>query len=43
MDVTGWVARRPRKGGLKTRLAEKVGLPIYTVLDGLKAYRDEKC
>ena len=42
-DVTGWVARRPRKGGLKTRLAEKVGLPIYTVLDGLKAYRDEKC
>ena len=31
---------RPAKGGLKTKLAEKLGLPIYSVLDGLKAYKE---
>ena len=28
-------ARRPKRGGLKIKLAEKLGIPIYSVLDGL--------
>jgi dTDP-4-dehydrorhamnose reductase len=31
---------RPAKGGLKTRLAEKLGLPIYSALEGLKNYKE---
>jgi len=30
------VADRPSKGGLKVDLAKKLGLPIYSILDGLK-------
>ena len=36
-QVPGWLAERPKKGGLKVKLAEKLGLPIYTVLEGLEA------
>lgn len=36
-NVPGWIEDRPLKGGLKVRLAEKLGLPIYSILDGLKA------
>lgn len=32
---------RPAKGGLKTKLAEKLGLPIYSALDGLKQYQKD--
>ena len=35
-DVPGWVAERPKKGGLKVKLAQKMGLPIYTILEGLQ-------
>jgi len=35
-DITGWIAKRPKKAGLDTSLARKIGVPIYTVLDGLK-------
>ena len=38
VGVDGWVAKRPTKGGLRTGLAEKLGLPIYTVKEGLKHY-----
>lgn len=34
-------AMRPLKAGLKTNLAEKLGLPIYSVYDGLKAMRKQ--
>ena len=37
-NVDGWVAKRPTKGGLRTNLAEKLGLPIYTVKEGLEHY-----
>jgi dTDP-4-dehydrorhamnose reductase len=39
-DIVGWKADRPTKGGLKTLLAKRLRLPIYTVLDGIQAYRD---
>jgi len=32
---------RPAKGGLKTKLAEKLGLPIYSVVEGLKQYKED--
>ena len=32
---------RPAKGGLKTKLAEKLGLPIYSVVDGLEQYKKD--
>ena len=38
--LSGWVAKRPTKGGLKTRFAEKLGLPIYTILEGLEALHE---
>lgn len=38
-DIPGWVAKRPSKGGLKTDLAEKLGLPVYSILDGVKEFR----
>lgn len=34
-------AMRPMKAGLKTKLAEKLGLPIYSVYDGLKAMKEQ--
>lgn len=40
-DIENWVAVRPTKAGLKTTLAKKLRLPIYTVLDGIKHYRDD--
>lgn len=40
-DIPGWIAMRPSRGGLKTSLAKKNHIPIYSVLDGLKAYRDD--
>lgn len=33
-------ARRPDKAGLKVKLAEKLGIPLYTTIEGLEAYRD---
>lgn len=42
-DRTGNVlglAKRPSKAGLKVKLAEKFGLPIYTAIEGLEAFRD---
>lgn len=40
-DIAEWKAERPTKGGLKTGLAKRLRLPIYSVLDGLKAYRND--
>lgn len=39
-EVPG-AAMRPLKAGLKTNLAEKLGLPIYSVYDGLKAMKEQ--
>lgn len=39
-DITSWKARRPTKAGLKTTLAKRYHLPIYTVLDGLQEYKN---
>lgn len=36
--IEGWIAERPTKGGLKVKLAEKLGLPIYTIREGLLAW-----
>ena len=38
--VEGWIAPRPTKGGLRVDLARKLGLPIYSILDGLKSHRE---
>lgn len=38
-QIPMWIAERPKKGGLKVSLAEKLGLPIYTILEGLEAYK----
>lgn len=38
-EVPGWVAERPKKGGLKVGLAEKLGIPIYSILEGLEEAR----
>jgi dTDP-4-dehydrorhamnose reductase len=40
-DVIGWIAPRPKKGGLKTNVAKRLRLPIYTVLDGIRRLRDD--
>jgi len=40
-SVPGWVAERPKKAGLKTDLAVELGLPIYTIAEGLEAYKGE--
>ena len=34
-----FVAPRPKNAGLKTDLAEKIGLSIYSVIDGLESFR----
>ncbi len=39
-EIEEWVARRPRKAGLKVKLAEKIGVPIYTILQGLQDYKE---
>lgn len=39
-EVSG-TAMRPLKAGLKVNFAKKLGLPIYSVYDGLKAMKDE--
>jgi dTDP-4-dehydrorhamnose reductase len=33
---SGWIAKRPTKGGLKVKLAQKLGIPIHSVLEGLE-------
>ena len=35
-NIPNWDAKRPTKGGLKTQLAVKLGLPIYTISEGLE-------
>jgi dTDP-4-dehydrorhamnose reductase len=40
-QIEGWVAKRPVKGGLQTKLARKMGVPIHTILDGLVALKGE--
>ena len=39
-QVPGWVAERPKKAGLKVALAQKLGLPIYTIMEGLEEYKN---
>jgi len=39
-QVPGWKAKRPTKAGLKIKLADRLGLPIYTILEGLKALHE---
>ena len=34
-----WIAKRPTKGGLKVKLAERLGFPIYKISEGLQDYR----
>lgn len=36
-----WVGNRPKKGGFKVTLAEKLGLPIYSVIEGLGQYKHD--
>ena len=38
-EIDGWVAERPKKAGLRVNCAKKLGLPIYSVLDGLKSWK----
>lgn len=33
-------AKRPSKAGLKVKMAEKLGIPLYTAIEGLEAFRD---
>ena len=40
-DENGSGIRRPRKAGLKVDLAKKIGLPIYSVIDGLRLMQGE--
>ncbi len=39
--IPGWVADRPTKGGLRIQKAKKLGVPIYTIREGLEALRGE--
>jgi len=39
-NIPNWDAKRPTKGGLKTELAVKLGLPIYTISEGLEALKN---
>jgi dTDP-4-dehydrorhamnose reductase len=44
-NIDGWVAKRPKRGGLNVDLAKRLGVPIYSIMDGLKAlkeYEDEQ-
>jgi len=42
-DIEHWVAKRPHKAGLGTGVAKRIGVPIYTIQEGLKTcyYKDE--
>ena len=39
--IDNWIAERPKKSGLKTNLAEKIGLPIWTVREGLESLKHQ--
>jgi dTDP-4-dehydrorhamnose reductase len=39
--IPGWVADRPTKGGLRIQKAKKLGVPIYTIRQGLEALRGD--
>jgi len=41
-NIPNWDAKRPTRGGLKTGFAEKLGLSIYTIAEGLEALKNEK-
>jgi dTDP-4-dehydrorhamnose reductase len=36
------LAPRPFRGGLNTRLTKKLGVPLYSALDGIKEMKDER-
>ncbi len=36
-----WVGNRPKRGGFKVAFAEKLGLPIYSVIEGLEQYKKD--
>lgn len=38
-QISGWVADRPTKGGLRIELAYKLGLPIYGIVEGLESLK----
>lgn len=40
-QVSNFIAERPRKAGLKVKLAKKLGIPIYSILEGLHEYKNE--
>lgn len=40
--IDSWIAPRPTKGGLRVRLAKSLGIPLYSILDGLKAFHNAK-
>lgn len=40
-EILCWVAKRPTAGGLDVSLAEKLGIPIYTIDEGLEAMTNE--
>jgi dTDP-4-dehydrorhamnose reductase len=39
-EIQEWKARRPRKAGLKIKLAQKLGVPIHTIFEGLQDYKE---
>jgi dTDP-4-dehydrorhamnose reductase len=39
-DITNWVAPRPTKGGMFVDKAIKFGVPIFTIDEGLQAYKE---
>lgn len=39
--VPGWIARRPTHGGLNVNLALKLDIPIYSIREGIEAYKKE--
>lgn len=39
-QIPGWIAERPTKAGLKIKLADKFGLPIYTIIEGLQDLKE---
>lgn len=41
-DIVGWVATRPSHAGLLVELAISLGLPVYHIQDGIKAYRESR-
>ena len=40
-EISGWIAERPEKAGLKVDLAQELEIPIYTIAEGLEAYKGE--